>query len=179
MLTVVQRLVIVGVEQPLQDLDGFLARRCGVEVAVLLYEMLVPRGDITAACVAHRSAPEFTISAIGCQDLVEQGPRLCCFFVGHLLNCIANMHENVVPGLEVFILQHEQAYLALDPAGLAGTLEAVDRGYFHWDGEAHGLTPDSACRLAINSMTLILVAGSGAMLYVISPIPVGRLRVYL
>jgi hypothetical protein len=138
MFTIVQRLVIVGVEQPLQDLDRFLARRRGVEMAVLLYEMLVPRGDITAACVAHRSAPGFTISAIGRKDFVEQGPRFGCFFVGHLLDRVADMHEDVVAGFEILVLQHEQAHLSLDPAGLAGTLETVDRRYFHWDGEAHG-----------------------------------------
>jgi hypothetical protein len=56
---------------------------------------------------------------------------------------VADVHEYVVARLQFFVLQHEQADLALDAFGFTGALVTIYCCYFHWHGEAHTGTPSS------------------------------------
>ena len=55
MLAIVQRLVIVGVEQPLEDLHGLVTVGRLREVPARGNQMFVAGGNVAAAGIAHKS----------------------------------------------------------------------------------------------------------------------------
>src|SRR3569833_123379 len=70
-------------------------------------------------------------------EAAEQGQRLARITRIEPLYRIAHVHEHVIAGRDVAVLQQEQAYLALDTTGLAVRTVAVDGGDLHGYAEAH------------------------------------------
>jgi len=60
-----------------------------------------------------------------------------CLLFSHLLDRVADMHDDVVVHRDGFILQHEQAHLAHHAFGGAARVVAVDRDDLHGNAEAH------------------------------------------
>ncbi len=57
MFAIVQRLVVIGVQEALEHLDRFAPRPGLVQVPVLVQQVFVAGSDITAARITHGSAP--------------------------------------------------------------------------------------------------------------------------
>jgi hypothetical protein len=92
---------------------------------------------LATAATSPINAWHIESSCIGRKYFVEKLPRIGSIDFGDFLNRVADVYQNVVAGLDTFLLQQEKTYFTFDTTCFAGALEAVDRFDFHGDGKTH------------------------------------------